>query len=63
LHMQFEEALQKRVNASKNLLSCLRRSLWFNYKNQRILLYFCCALNCILFGFDLMGLLVLNMHA
>jgi len=62
LHTQFEEALRKRATASRSLLKRLRGSCALNHKAQRAIIYFCCALNCMLLGFDLMGLLVLHMR-
>ena len=60
LHRQFEKALRKRAIASRGFLQRLRGSGALNHKVQRAIIYFCCALNCMLLGFDLMGLLVLH---
>jgi hypothetical protein len=62
LHAQFEKVLRKRAKAFERRSKHLRNSASLNYKVQRVLIYFCCALSCILLGFDLMGLLVLHMH-
>ena len=62
LHMQFEKALQKRIRTSSSHWQRLRRLLALNSHARRVLLHCCCALNCILLGFDLMGLLVLHMR-
>jgi hypothetical protein len=62
LHMQFEEALCERATAFGSRLQSLRDETSLNHSVQRILIYFCCALGCMLLGFDLMGLLVLHMR-
>lgn len=62
LHAQFEEALRKRATTSASRLKRLRGSAPLKANLQRFLIYFCCALSCILLGFDLMGLLVLHMR-
>lgn len=63
LHAQFEEALHKRAaTESASRSKHLRGSSQSNLNVQRFLIYFCCALNCVLLGFDLMGLLVLHLR-
>ena len=62
LYTQFEEALRKRATASRSRLKPSRGTASLNHNAQRVLIYFCCALSCMLFGFDLMGLLVLYMR-
>jgi hypothetical protein len=62
LHTQFEEALYERATRFGSRLKCLRDEASAKPNIQRVLIYFCAALSCILLGFDLMGLLVLHMH-
>jgi hypothetical protein len=62
LYAQFEEALRKRATASRSRLKHLRGIASLNHTVQRILIYCCCTLSCILLGFDLMGLLILHMR-
>jgi hypothetical protein len=62
LYIQFEEALHKRATASGSRLKHPRIIASLNHNVQRVLIYFCCALSCMLLGFDLMGLLILHMH-
>ncbi len=62
IYTEFEDALCKRATASKSRWKRLKNSVSLSLRGQRILIYFCCALNCVLLGFDLMGLLVLHMR-
>ncbi len=62
LYMQFEEALYKRATGFEDRLKRLRDEASAKPSIQRVLIYFCGALSCILLGFDLMGLLVLHMR-
>jgi hypothetical protein len=62
LHIQFEEALRKRATTSRSRLKHPESTASLNYNVQRVLIYCCFALSCILLGFDLMGLLILHMR-
>jgi hypothetical protein len=62
VYTEFEDALCKRATASRSCWKRLKNSASLSLRGQRILISFCCALNCVLLGFDLMGLLVLHMR-